>query len=158
MYKRILMFATVLILLTLVLITPLFLNRESLPGTIPRLDIDHAEEETRIYVRGAIETSKYIFVTIRVEDLSGTGWNMTETSNNTIGTLTIVSDSQSTHFQLNITLMRGDDIFEYNCIVEIGLDEDGEIIRIYLPDRDDPIVAREDVFPYRDVIVEEVKS
>ncbi len=158
MYKRILMFATVLILLTLVLITPLFLNRESSPGTIPRLDIDHAEEETRIYVHGAVETSRYDFVTIRVKDLSGSDWNMIETVNNTIGTLTIVNDSRSINFQLNITLMRADDLYEYNCIVEIGSDEDGETISIHLPDRDDPIVAKENVFPYRDVIVEEVKS
>lgn len=158
MIKRILMFATVLVLLTLVLLTPLFLNRESSPGVIPRLDIDHAEEETRIYVQGAVEISRYPYVTIHVGDLSGTDWNVTETSHNTILASLIVKDSQTTHFELNITLMRGDNIFEYDCIVEIGEDEDGETISIYLPDRDDPIVAKESAFPYRDVVVDEVES
>ncbi len=157
MRKRILMFATVLVLLALVLITPLLLDRESSPGTIPRLDIDHAEEETRIYVHGAVETSRYVYVTIRVSDLSGSGWKMTETSNGTIGVYAIVKDSQTTFFELNITLMRGEVIFEYNCEVEIGEDEDGDIISVQLPDRDDPIVAKEDAFPYRDVITEEVE-
>ena len=158
MIKRILMFATILVLLTLVLLTPLLLNRESSPGVIPRLDIDHAEEETRIYVHGAIETSRYPYVTFVVKDLSGSEWNITETSNSTILAAVIVKDYQTTHFELNITLMRGNDIFEYNCIVEIDEDQDGEIIRVYLPDRDDPIVAKETAFPYRDVIVDEVKS
>jgi hypothetical protein len=158
MIKRILMFATVLVLLTLVLLTPLFLNRESSPGVIPRLDIDHAEDETRIYVHGAIETTRYPYVTINVRDLSGSEWNVSETSNSTILAVVIVKDDQTTYFELNITLMRGEVIFEYDCIVEIGEDQEGETIRVYLPDRDDPIVAREDAFPYRDVIVDEVKS
>ncbi len=158
MIKRILMFATVLILLTLVLLTPLLLNRESSPGVIPRLDIDHAEEETRIHVHGAIETIRFPYVTFFVKDLSGSGWNISETNYNTILATIIVTDNQTTYFELNITLMRGEDIFEYNCIVDIDEDQDGEIIRVYLPDRDDPIVAKESAFPYRDVIVDEVKS
>ncbi len=155
MLRKTLMFATVLILLCLVLVTPLFLGRETSLAAIPMLQIDHAEEETRIYVQGAVETSRYPFITIYVEDLSGSDWSTTDTSYNTIGIMTTVKDDETTYFLLNITLMRGEDLYEYGCIVEIDEDQDGETISVYLPDRDDPITASEDAFPYRDVIVEE---
>lgn len=159
MLRRILMFGTVLVLLALVLLTPLFLERGSSLGAIPRLLIDHAEGETRIYVEGAVETTRYPYVTMDVLDISGNNWSSSDTSYNTIGMTVIVQDVHSTHFQLNITIMVGEDILEYGCEVEIGEDIDGDpIINVLLPDREEPIITTEDSFPYRDVISQEVES
>jgi hypothetical protein len=158
MLRRILMFGTVLILLSLILITPLILERDTSLAAIPRLLIDHAQGETRIYVQGAVETTRYPYVVINITDISGNDWNSSIESYDTIGLGTTVQDANSTHFQLNITLMRGNDLFEYGCEVEIGEDENGETISVLLPEREDPIIAVEDSFPYRDVIVEEVES
>lgn len=158
MLRRILMFGTVLVLLALVLLTPLFLERGSSLGAIPRLLIDHAEGETRIYVEGAVETTRYPYVTMDILDISGNNWSSSDTSYNTIGMTVIVQDVHSTHFQLNITIMVGEDILEYGCEVEIGEDIDGETINVLLPDREEPIITTEDSFPYRDVISQEVES
>ncbi|MEE9223879.1 MAG: hypothetical protein V3U51_03930 [Thermoplasmata archaeon] len=159
MLRRILMFGTALVLLALVLLTPLFLERGGSLGAIPRLLIDHAEGETRIYVEGAVETTRYPYVTVDVMDISGNNWNSSDTSYNTIGMTVIIQDVDSTHFQLNITIMVGDDILEYGCEVEIGEDiDDGETINVLLPDREEPIITTEDSFPYRDVISQEVES
>ncbi len=159
MLRRILMFGTVLVLLALVLLTPLFLERGSSLGAIPRLLIDHAEGETRIYVEGAVETTRYPYVTIDIMDISGNNWNSSDTSYNTIGVMIIVHDTDTSHFQLNITIMVGEDILEYGCEVEIGEDIDGEtVINVLLPDREEPIITTEDSFPYRDVISQEVES
>ena len=158
MLRRILMFGTVLVLLALVLLTPLFLERGSSLGGIPRLLIDHAEGETRIYVEGAVETTRYPYVTMDILDISGNNWSSSDTSYNTIGMTVIVQDAHSTHFQLNITIMVGEDILEYGCEVEIGEDIDGETINVLLPDREEPIITTEDSFPYRDVISQEVES
>ncbi|MEE9116173.1 MAG: hypothetical protein V3U09_04670 [Thermoplasmata archaeon] len=153
------MFGTVLVLLALVLLTPLFLERGSSLGAIPRLLIDHAEGETRIYVEGAVETTRYPYVTIDIMDISGNNWNSSDTSYNTIGVMIIVHDTDTSHFQLNITIMVGEDILEYGCEVEIGEDIDGEtVINVLLPDREEPIITTEDSFPYRDVISQEVES
>lgn len=158
MLRRILMFGTVLVLLALVLLTPLFLERGSSLGAIPRLLIDHAEGETRIYVEGAVETTRYPYVTMDIMDISGNNWSSSDTSYNTIGMMVIVQDAHSTHFQLNITIMVGEDILEYGCEVEIGEDIDGVTISVLLPDREEPIITTEDSFPYRDVISQEVES
>ena len=159
MLRRILMFGTVLVLLALVLLTPLFLERGSSLGAIPRLLIDHAEGETRIYVEGAVETTRYPYVTMDIMDISGNDWNASDTSYNTIRMEVIVQDVHSTHFQLNITIMVGEDILEYGCEVEIGEDIDGEtVINVLLPDREEPIITTEDSFPYRDVISQEAES
>lgn len=158
MLRRILMFGTVLVLLALVLLTPLFLERGSSLGAIPRLLIDHAEGETRIYVEGAVETTRYPYVTMDIMDISGNNWSSSDTSYNTIGMTVIVQDAHSTHFQLNITIMVGEDILEYGCEVEIGEDIDGVTISVLLPDREEPIITTEDSFPYRDVISQEVES
>ncbi len=152
------MFGTVLVLLALVLLTPLFLERGSSLGAIPRLLIDHAEGETRIYVEGAVETTRYPYVTMDIMDISGNNWSSSDTSYNTIGMMVIVQDAHSTHFQLNITIMVGEDILEYGCEVEIGEDIDGVTISVLLPDREEPIITTEDSFPYRDVISQEVES
>lgn len=153
------MFGTVLVLLALVLLTPLFLERGSSLGAIPRLLIDHAEGETRIYVEGAVETTRYPYVTMDIMDISGNDWNASDTSYNTIRMEVIVQDVHSTHFQLNITIMVGEDILEYGCEVEIGEDIDGEtVINVLLPDREEPIITTEDSFPYRDVISQEAES
>lgn len=158
MHRRILMFGTVLVLLALVLLTPLFLERGSSLGAIPRLLIDHAEGETRIYVEGAVETTRYPYVTMDILDISGNNWSSSDTSYNTIGVTVIVQDVHSTHFQLNITIMVGEDILEYGCEVEIGEDIDGETVNVLLPDREEPIITTEDSFPYRDVISQEAES
>ena len=152
------MLGTVLVLLALVLLTPLFLERGSSLGAIPRLLIDHAEGETRIYVEGAVETTRYPYVTMDIMDISGNNWSSSDTSYNTIGMTVIVQDVHSTHFQLNITIMVGEDILEYGCEVEISEDIDGVTINVLLPDREEPIITTEDSFPYRDVISQEVES
>jgi hypothetical protein len=156
--RRILMFGTVLVLLALVLLTPLFLERGGSLSSIPRLLIDHSEGESRIYVQSAVETTRYPHVTIDVKDISGGNWSSSDTSYNTIGTMTIVKDADTTHFQLNITIMVGEDILEYGCEVEIGEDVDGETVNVLLPEREEPIITTEDSFPYRDVISQEVES
>jgi hypothetical protein len=158
MLKRILMLGTVLVLLALVMVTPLFLEGSTSPGAIPRLLIDHAEGETRVYIQGAVETTRYPFVTIDVRDISGSNWSTTDTSYNTIGMVVTIKDGDTRHFQLNISLMIGEDTFGYDCEVEVGEDVDGETISVLLPEREEPIITTEDSFPYRDVISEEVES
>jgi hypothetical protein len=158
MLKRILMLGTVLVLLALVLVTPLFLERSTSLGAIPRLLIDHAEGETRVSVQGAVETTRYPYVTVDIKDLSGSDWNTTDTMYNTIEMVVTIKDSDTRHFQLNVSLAIGEELFEYGCEVEIGEDVDGETIEVLLPDREDPIITTEDSFPYRDVISEEVES
>jgi hypothetical protein len=158
MLRRILMFGTVLVLLALVLVTPLFLEKSTTLGAIPRLLIHHAQGETSIHVHGAVGTPIYPQITIDITDLSGGDWNSSDTSLDAVGMLVIVPDSDTTHFQLNITIMVGEDMFEYGCEVEIGEDIEGETINVLLPEREEPIITTEDSFPYRDVISQEVES
>jgi hypothetical protein len=158
MLKRILMLGTVLVLLALVLVTPLFLERSTSLSAIPRLLIDRAEGETRVYIQGAVETTRYPYITVDIRDISGSGWNTSDTSYNTIGMVVTIKDSDTRYFQLNISLMIGEDMFGYDCEVEIEEDVDGETINVLLPDREEPIITNEDSFPYRDVISEEVES
>ncbi|MFQ6061065.1 MAG: hypothetical protein ACE5KV_07225 [Thermoplasmata archaeon] len=159
MEKKILMLATVLTLLCLVLVTPLFLGQEeSQISTIPELLIDHAEGETRIYVQGAVETYRYSFISIEARDLSGGGWKDSTLSNNTISLSLIVKDENTTYFQLNVTLMRATVNYTYGCTVQLGHDQYGEILKILLPDEKEPIIHQEEDFPFRDVILEELEE
>ncbi|TET90131.1 MAG: hypothetical protein E3J35_07880 [Methanomassiliicoccales archaeon] len=159
MIRKILMLVTVLVLLCLVLVSPLFLDSGEGPITIPRLLIDHAEEETRIYVGGAVETYRYPYITIEVRDLEGSDWNKSTTSNDTIHLTLIVEDADTTHFQLNVTLMRGEKEYVYDCTIEVDEDEEGkEVLRFLFPDEELPIERKEDSFPFRDVIVKELET
>lgn len=160
MVRKILMLVTVLALLCLVLVAPLFLDSSEGPSTIPRLLIDHAEEETRIYVAGAVETYRYPYIAIKVTDLElGSDWNNSTSSDNTISLSLVVKDTDSKHFQLNVTLMRGEKEYVYECSIEVGEDEEGnEVLKILFPDEDEPIERNEDSFPFRDVIVKELET
>jgi hypothetical protein len=160
MEKKVLMLATVLALLCLVLVTPLFLGYEtSSPSAIPELLIDHAEEETRIYVQGAVEAIKFTSITIEVRDKSDGGdWNNSVSSNNTISLSMYVRDEDTTHFHLNVTVVRGEMNHTYDCIIQVDQDLDGEILKIHLPDEEEPIIYKEEDFPFEDVISEELKT
>ncbi|MFQ5884038.1 MAG: hypothetical protein ACE5IO_02945 [Thermoplasmata archaeon] len=160
MVRKILMLVTVLVLLCLVLVSPLFLDSGEGPTTIPRLLIDHAEEETRIYVQGAVETYRYPYITIEIRDLEpGSDWTNSISSNNTISLSMIVKDTDTTYFQLNVTLMRGEKEYVYDCTIEVDEDEEGkEVLRFLFPDEEVPIERKEDSFPFRDVIVKELET
>ncbi|UCD91828.1 MAG: hypothetical protein JSV43_06215 [Methanobacteriota archaeon] len=160
MVRKILMLVTVLTLLSLVLITPLFLDTGEGPSAIPRVLIDHAEGETRIYITGAVETARYPYITIEVKDLEpGSNWNKSVTSYSTISSSLVVLDTETTRFELNVTLMRGEKEYVYDCIIEVDEDDEGkDVLRFFFQDGEMPIERNEDSFPFRDVIVKELET
>ena len=74
MIRKVLMAATIVVLVLLIIITPRLLGEEKEISSIPKVIVDYTNNHTIVYVTGAFGDYKYTNITIRAEN-SSTRWS-----------------------------------------------------------------------------------
>jgi hypothetical protein len=123
MMRKVLMAATVIILVLLNIITPRLVGRETEVSSLPIIVVDYANDNTTVYVHSAFGDHRYTNITIHVQNES-IGWsNMT--SDIEAYALTIrVPVHVTTGFFMEVVVFDEELGYEYNCSVIMHLDEE----------------------------------
>jgi uncharacterized protein (UPF0333 family) len=123
MIRKVLMAATVIVLVLLNIITPRLIGRETEVSSLPKIVVDYANNNTTVYVHSAFGDHRYTNITIHVQNES-VGWSNV-TTDIEIYSLTIKVPIQVTNgFFLKVVVYDDQSGYEYNCTVIMHLDEE----------------------------------
>jgi hypothetical protein len=100
MIKKVLMAATIVVLVLLIIITPRLIGTGEEVQSIPRLLVDYVGNETKIFVVGTFGDYRYSNISIYAENTT-IGWNNFTTENDTYTLRRQASISTSPHTPRN---------------------------------------------------------
>lgn len=123
MIRKVLMAATIVVLVLLIIITPRLIGKEKEVSSIPKIVVDYVNNNTTVYVHSAIGDYRYSNITIFAENES-VGWNNITTDNETYSLTLKIPALVVIGFYLNVTAYDGETGYEYNCTVLINTEED----------------------------------